>query len=123
MRRLSLMTAVSLLLYAAAAVLFVWGLLNDGSPAAGRRQSGTPGPVVHISPGTVHVRVSPGNEIDAPLWALALLAGVTPPLIRDLNTRLRDRRRTAGLCPSCSYDLTGNVSGVCPECGKATNAA
>jgi hypothetical protein len=23
----------------------------------------------------------------------------------------------AGHCPTCSYDLTGNVSGICPECG------
>ncbi|MCH8253158.1 MAG: hypothetical protein IID36_11960 [Planctomycetes bacterium] len=23
-----------------------------------------------------------------------------------------------GLCSSCGYDLTGNTSGVCPECGK-----
>jgi hypothetical protein len=22
-----------------------------------------------------------------------------------------------GVCVSCGYDLTGNVSGVCPECG------
>ncbi len=21
-------------------------------------------------------------------------------------------------CPKCGYDLTGNVSGVCPECGE-----
>lgn len=21
-------------------------------------------------------------------------------------------------CPGCGYDLTGNVSGVCPECGR-----
>lgn len=28
-------------------------------------------------------------------------------------------RRQAGRCPSCSYDLTGNVSGACPECGTA----
>jgi len=21
------------------------------------------------------------------------------------------------LCPKCQYDLTGNESGVCPECG------
>ena len=26
---------------------------------------------------------------------------------------------TAGLCPTCSYDLTGNTSGICPECGIA----
>ena len=29
------------------------------------------------------------------------------------------RRLRRGLCPGCSYDLTGNVSGVCPECGSA----
>lgn len=23
-------------------------------------------------------------------------------------------------CPACDYDLTGNVSGVCPECGRPT---
>ena len=27
------------------------------------------------------------------------------------------RRRKMGLCVLCEYDLTGNVSGVCPECG------
>jgi len=29
----------------------------------------------------------------------------------------RHRRRKAGLCFECGYDLTGNVSGICPECG------
>jgi len=23
-----------------------------------------------------------------------------------------------GHCTACGYDLTGNTSGVCPECGK-----
>jgi len=31
---------------------------------------------------------------------------------------LRWRRRRRGLCLKCGYDLTGNVSGVCPECGS-----
>jgi hypothetical protein len=32
---------------------------------------------------------------------------------------LRRRWRETGLpiCRGCGYDLTGNVSGVCPECG------
>jgi RNA polymerase subunit RPABC4/transcription elongation factor Spt4 len=31
-----------------------------------------------------------------------------------------DRRRIRlGHCHKCGYDLTGNVSGVCPECGAA----
>ena len=29
----------------------------------------------------------------------------------------RDRRPPPGHCTGCSYDLTGNESGVCPECG------
>jgi len=23
-----------------------------------------------------------------------------------------------GFCQKCLYDLTGNISGICPECGK-----
>lgn len=34
----------------------------------------------------------------------------------SVRRRLRLRR---GLCIKCGYDLTGNVSGACPECGKA----
>ena len=30
---------------------------------------------------------------------------------------LRKRRRRRGLCTECGYDLTGNASGKCPECG------
>ncbi|MDM8007650.1 MAG: hypothetical protein QUV05_16035 [Phycisphaerae bacterium] len=29
-----------------------------------------------------------------------------------------DRRIPPGHCQSCGYNLTGNVSGVCPECGE-----
>ena len=37
-----------------------------------------------------------------------------------INPVLRARRRrAAGLCVWCEYDLTRNVSGVCPECGTA----
>ena len=35
----------------------------------------------------------------------------------DRPHELRRRRRAMGLCVQCGYDLTGNVSGVCPECG------
>ncbi len=30
----------------------------------------------------------------------------------------RDRRPPKGHCQACGYDLTGNESGVCPECGE-----
>jgi hypothetical protein len=31
----------------------------------------------------------------------------------------RGRKRSLRYCRQCGYDLTGNVSGVCPECGTA----
>ncbi len=40
------------------------------------------------------------------------IAGLAYGVSRRVMTRLRP-----GRCRSCGYDLTGNVSGVCPECG------
>lgn len=37
-----------------------------------------------------------------------------------------ERRRppaSDGMCKGCGYDLSGNVSGVCPECGEPVSAA
>lgn len=49
-----------------------------------------------------------------PLWLpLALLALPTAYLF------WRDRRHPPGHCQGCGYNLTGNESGVCPECGAA----
>jgi hypothetical protein len=40
------------------------------------------------------------------------------PVIAFIRGPLRRRRRQRkGLCVRCGYNLTGNVSGVCPECG------
>jgi len=32
----------------------------------------------------------------------------------------RRQRNKRGLCVHCGYNLTGNVSGMCPECGRKT---
>lgn len=40
--------------------------------------------------------------------------------VRSLNALFR--RLRAGHCGACGYDLTGNLSGRCPECGTATAA-
>lgn len=34
----------------------------------------------------------------------------------------RFRRRRRGLCVKCGYNLTGNTTGVCPECGTKFGA-
>jgi hypothetical protein len=38
-------------------------------------------------------------------------------VLRWLPRYDRWERATRGQCPTCGYDLTGNVSGRCPECG------
>ena len=52
--------------------------------------------------------------VHLPHWVLLAAVGV-PTLLLWLPSR---RRRTPGHCQKCGYDLTGNVSGVCPECGR-----
>lgn len=39
--------------------------------------------------------------------------------VRAIVKRVREAREREGLCESCGYNLTGNTSGVCPECGTA----
>jgi len=52
------------------------------------------------------------------LEPLVIIFG-TYPLISFVRGPLRRyRRRKKGLCIHCGYNLRGNTSGVCPECGK-----
>lgn len=53
------------------------------------------------------------REVVIPLWAPLMLVGL--PTLWMLWSRRR--RRPPGHCVACGYDLTGNVSGRCPECG------
>jgi len=57
-----------------------------------------------------------GENIFLPLWFVALLFAVLPAsrITTILQQRHTDREH---LCPTCGYNLTGNTSGVCPECG------
>ncbi|MBU0617500.1 MAG: hypothetical protein KKI02_07270 [Planctomycetes bacterium] len=54
--------------------------------------------------------------VNIPLWLPLVVAAVPTGVLF-----WRDRRRTPpGHCQNCGYDLTGNVSGRCPECGTPT---
>lgn len=52
---------------------------------------------------------------------LVLLVAGTVAIGMELVTLRMERRRISRHrprpCPRCRYDLTGNVSGICPECG------
>lgn len=48
-------------------------------------------------------------------WAIALFAISIPTVVM---TRRRQVRSREPLCPTCRYNLTGNQSGTCPECGQ-----
>jgi hypothetical protein len=52
------------------------------------------------------------HRLDLPLWPPALAIFL---LWFYLS---RHRVSPPGVCRQCSYNLTGNVSGICPECGE-----
>ncbi len=56
-------------------------------------------------------------EIGIPPWSFLFLFGVYPTIALIHPPLRRYRRRKRGLCVRCGYNLTGNESGVCPECG------
>ncbi|UCE59596.1 MAG: hypothetical protein JSU63_19400 [Phycisphaerales bacterium] len=59
------------------------------------------------------------SGVFVPLFWVALLTGIYPTIACIRGPLRRWRRRRKGLCLNCGYDLTGNESGVCPECGEA----
>jgi hypothetical protein len=48
--------------------------------------------------------------------------GIVVAVIAHALTVRMTTRHVPGRCSRCDYDLTGNVSGVCPECGTSTDA-
>ena len=58
------------------------------------------------------------TQLSVPLAWIAIVSG-TLPGVRLWRWRFNARRRESGCCTTCGYNLTGNVSGICPECGKS----
>ena len=83
-----------------------WGRKIPGFDAAGFRFGGLRGPN--------------GSLYNAAVPHAFVLSLLLVPPAASLVASWR-RRPRPGQCPSCAYDLTGNVSGVCPECGRRAN--
>ncbi len=56
------------------------------------------------------------QRVTFPLWLPLVLIAIPTAFLW-----WRDRPPRPGHCP-CGYDLTGNVSGTCPECGRVITA-
>jgi hypothetical protein len=103
--------------------LLAWGQTWNPQPCAWR-SLGSYGLVL---PGGYRMRrpIDPRNSVRevttsiwAPYWLLLVLDAAPTLLLWHL-----DRRRIPpGHCQRCDYNLTGNVSGRCPECGTPTTA-
>jgi len=55
------------------------------------------------------------TDIHADQWIVLGLIAAT--LITVVFTYRRKKPLPLGFCPTCGYNLTGNISGICPECG------
>ena len=63
--------------------------------------------------------ISHWKNYDIPCSTVAAATGILPVLWAcALASRLR-RRLRRGFCCVCEYNLAGNTSGICPECGTA----
>ena len=85
--------------------MFVITFEERGPPDNGWSGAKYTGPVYWLG-------IYTSRMVGIPLWAVFLVA-VIPS---SIGWR-RYRRPPPGRCQKCGYDLTGNVTGVCPECG------
>jgi hypothetical protein len=59
------------------------------------------------------------TQVRIPFSTAAFLFATWPALAFYRGPLRLWRRNRKGLCARCGYNLTGNTSGVCPECGTA----
>lgn len=59
------------------------------------------------------------RAVEFPLWPALLIVSIPSQMgITRLYRHRRRRPRKRDTCEKCGYSLTGNISGVCPECGN-----
>lgn len=131
MRELGRSTVNALVFLAKVAVAVVLGVWLGKSPASNRPSP--PRGVIRESLllaavslfalmfGVGVLAVALDHTADPTLWVtgpLAFGAFAWAALHQVGRIRRLRKKQRRGRCPSCDYDLTGNVSGVCPECGR-----
>jgi hypothetical protein len=61
-----------------------------------------------------------GYTLVVPLWIPFILFAFYPAIVAVRMMRAIRAGERPHACRRCGYDLTGNVTGVCPECGTET---
>ncbi len=59
------------------------------------------------------------RSLVVPWWLVCSCAALSTALFVSWTWIVRWHRRRRGCCTRCGYCMTGNTSGVCPECGTA----
>jgi len=91
---------IAFLMIVAGCVAVWWFLLVTLSPISGGRVTGW----AHIGFALAFIATAA-----YPVWTFAKSTH---------DSRQRMKRKVANQCTGCGYDLTGNISGTCPECGQ-----
>ena len=94
-------------LFVAPLIVIFGGILTDAFLATGLPRLGFPMPLIRL----VSVLVPAGILV------------VPTSIILHQRIRRRIWQLAPHLCDDCGYDLTANVSGACPECGRRVPAA
>ena len=79
--------------------------------SAGLRVERTSSPMLALIGDTLRAG-NYGATVYVPVWLLAIMCGVVAAALWKIGTPLGPPE-----CLRCGYDLTGNKSGRCPECG------
>lgn len=104
------------------------GKTGDSGPIRGRRGASKPSapPKTYMWGSFFWATFDSGNQsfrcVAFPPWIPIPVLAAFPALYFLVVGLRRFRRRGKNLCKHCDYDLTGNESGVCPECGSAVRA-